>query len=225
MLDGIKADSPARRIKVWDLPTRVFHWLLAAAAVGMLVTGKIGGDALEWHARIGYGVGALLLFRIAWGFVGGHWSRFAAFPPSPSRAWSHLRTSTAAAPGHNPLGALSVYAMLLFFALQVASGLFSATKEDSAGPLSAMVSNATVHFMTGYHKRVGQVVLIVLVTVHVLAVAYYLARGRNLVGAMVHGEQAGPGLASRDDWRSRCVAAILMSLCSLVMWCVVKLGA
>jgi cytochrome b len=225
MRDGINVDSPAGRIKVWDLPTRVFHWLLAAAAVAMLVTGKIGGDALEWHARIGYGVGALLLFRIAWGFMGGHWSRFAAFPPSPSRAWSYLRANKAAAPGHTPLGALSVYAMLLFFALQVASGLFSATKEDFAGPLSAIVSNATVHLMTGYHKRVGQWVLIVLVTLHLVAVLFYLARGRNLIGGMVHGEQAGVGPASRDDGRSRWLAAALMSLCSLVMWCVVKLGA
>ena len=216
--------APPQRTRVWDLPTRVFHWLLALAAVGMLVTGKVGGDALEWHARLGYFVGALLLFRIGWGFVGGHWSRFAAFPPSPSRAWTYLRGQASPLPGHNPLGALSVYAMLLFFALQVASGLFSATKEDFAGPLSVLVSNATVHFMTGYHKRVGQVVLIALVSLHLLAVLYYLARGTNLVTGMVHGDHPGPAEASRDDARSRWLAVVLMSLCSLVMWGVVKLG-
>ncbi|MEJ6021639.1 cytochrome b/b6 domain-containing protein [Ramlibacter sp. PS4R-6] len=212
------------RTKVWDLPTRVFHWLLAACAVGLLVTGKMKGDALEWHARIGYCVGALLLFRLVWGFVGGRWSRFAAFAPSPARAWAYLRGAHADAPGHNPLGAFSVYALLLFFALQVASGLFSATKEDFAAPLSVLVSNDTVRFMTGYHKRVGQVVLIVLVSLHLIAVLYYLARGRNLVAAMVHGEQAGPGEPSRDDARSRWLAVALLSLCSLVMYCVVKLG-
>lgn len=221
---GIKSVSPPERIKVWDLPTRLFHWLLAAAAVGLVVTGKLGGDALLWHARLGYCVGTLVMFRVLWGFVGGNWSRFSAFVPSPSRALSYLRGRTPAGPGHNPLGAFSVHAMLLFFALQVASGLFSATKEDFAGPLSAIVSNSTAHFMTGYHKRVGEVVLLVLVALHVLAVLYYLLRGNNLVAAMVHGEQDGPGVPARDDARSRWLALALLSLCSLVMWCVVKLG-
>jgi cytochrome b len=216
--------TPPERTKVWDLPTRVFHWLLAAGAIGLLVTGKIGGDLMPWHARIGYCVGALLLFRLAWGFAGGHWSRFAAFTPSPSKAWAYVRGRVPPAPGHNPLGALSVYAMLLFFTLQVGSGLFSETKEDFAGPLTTVVSNATVHFMTGYHKRVGQVILMVLVAAHLLAVFYYLVRGRNLIGAMLHGEQSGAGTHSRDDARTRTLAVFLLSLCSLAMWGIVKLG-
>jgi cytochrome b len=215
----------ATRIKVWDLPTRIFHWLLAAAAVALLITGKQGGDAMAWHARAGYAVGALLLFRIVWGFAGGRWSRFSAFPPSMSRAYTYLRSPRAPLePGHNPLGAFSVYAMLLFFCLQFASGLFSETKEDFAGPLSSMVSNAAVHLMTGYHKRVGQWVLIALVTTHIAAVVYHLVRRRNLIGAMVHGQLSAQGTPSRDDTATRWLAGILMSLCSLVIWGVVKLG-
>jgi cytochrome b len=219
-------DDSARSVKVWDLPTRIFHWLLAAAATGMLVTGKIGGDAMEWHARIGYCVGALLMFRIAWGFFGGRWSRFVAFAPSPARAWSYLRGAVSPSAGHNPLGALSVYAMLLFFALQVATGLFSETKEDFAGPLAALVSNATVHFMTGYHKRVGQYVLIALVLLHLGAIAFYTWRGARLMPSMWHGKkEIGSAVEpSRDDVRSRALALALMSLCSLVMWGIVKLG-
>jgi cytochrome b len=214
-------------ITLWDLPTRVFHWLLAMAVIGLIVTGKIGGDdVIVWHARLGCCVGALVMFRIVWGFVGGHWSRFASFAPSPSRAWSYLRGSPASTAGHNPLGALSVYAMLLFFTLQVASGLFSETKEDFSGPLTTLVSNTTVHFMTGYHKRVGQVIVIALVVLHALAIAGYALRRRNLVGPMLHGKiQSDAGLReSRDDTNSRVLALVVMSLCSLAMWGIVKLG-
>jgi cytochrome b len=213
---------------IWDLPTRVFHWLLAAAVAGMIATGKIGGDdVIVWHARLGYCVGALLMFRVVWGFVGGHWSRFESFPPSIAQAWRYWREGEPLdLRGHSPLGALSVYAMLAFLALQVASGLFAETKEDFAGPLAALVSNATVHFMTGYHKRVGQLVVIALVVLHVAAVAVYASRGRDLVSPMWHGRKPVPGATpgSRDDARTRWLALGIMSLCSLVMWAVVKLG-
>jgi cytochrome b len=218
-------DGPSNTIRVWDLPTRIFHWSLAVAATGMLVTGKIGGDAMPWHARLGYCIGALLLFRFAWGFVGGHWSRFSTFAPSPRRALAYWR-DRAPTPGHSPLGALSVYAMLLFLTAQVASGLFSETKEDFSGPLSALVSNATVHLLTGYHKNIGQVVLICLVVLHVAAIAYYLWRGDNLVAPMIRGDKAVPQdmRSSRDDTRTRVLALVLLSLCSLAVWGVLKVG-
>jgi cytochrome b len=220
--------TPPTSVRVWDLPTRVFHWSLAACAIGLLVTGKVGGDdIMVWHARLGYAVGALLLFRLVWGFVGGRWSRFASFVPSPARAWRFLREPRADAIGHNPLGAWSVYAMLLFFAAQVATGLFSATKEDFAGPLAARASNATVHLLTGYHKNIGQLVLIVLVSLHLLAIAWYAWRGRNLVPAMVSGDAqaAADTPASRDDAVQRVLALVLISLCSLAMWLIIQLGS
>ena len=213
------------RVKVWDLPTRLFHWLLAALAVAMLVTGKIGGDALEWHARFGYCVAALLLFRIVWGFAGGYWSRFASFPPSPARAWRHTRGNDAG-PGHSPLGALSIYAMLLFLAFQVASGLFSQTKEDFAGPLSTMVSNATSHWLTGYHKNFGQLVLIALVVLHLAAVAWYLFRGDDLIRPMLTGTKEVHAHIpdSRDDALSRLAALVVLVACAAAVSWLVKLG-
>jgi cytochrome b len=221
-------DASTHRVKVWDLPTRLYHWVLAVAAVAMLVTGRIGGEVMVWHARLGYCVGALILFRLLWGWAGGHWSRFTSFPPSPRAAWKYLRASAAATPlaGHSPLGALSVYAMLAFLLLQVASGLFSETKEDFAGPLTALVSNATVHWFTGYHKNVGQWVLIGLVVLHLAAIAWYDLRGEKLLGAMLHGEKviAAAGTPSRDDASSRFRALALLVLCGLVMWGVVSLG-
>jgi hypothetical protein len=67
------------RVRVWDLPTRLFHWLLVISVIGLVITGHVGGNAMDWHARIGYAVFALLLFRIVWGFIGGHWSQFRSF--------------------------------------------------------------------------------------------------------------------------------------------------
>ncbi|HUR88072.1 MAG TPA: cytochrome b/b6 domain-containing protein [Ramlibacter sp.] len=214
------------RVKVWDLPTRLFHGLLAVLAVALFVSGKIGGDALEWHARFGYCVAALLLFRLVWGFAGGHWSRFASFPPSLARAWRYLRESGDATPGHNPLGALSIYAMLLFFALQVSSGLFAQTKEDFAGPLSTLVSNAASHWLTGYHRNVGQVVLIALVVLHLAAIAWYFMRGRNLVSAIITGyaEVHAHIRNSRDDALSRLAALVILVACAAAVSWLVSLG-
>jgi cytochrome b len=216
------------RVRIWDLPTRVFHWSLAACVIGLLVTGKIAGDdIMVWHARLGYCVGTLLLFRLTWGFAGGRWSRFASFAPSAARAWRHLRSRDEADPvGHSPLGAWSVYAMLVFLVAQVATGLFSQTKEDFAGPLSALVSNAAAHVLTGYHKNIGQAVLIALVSLHLAAIGYYAWRGRRLLAPMLSGDApVMPGTpASRDDARTRALAVILLSLCSLAMWGLVKLG-
>ena len=66
-------------VRVWDVPTRLFHWALALCFVGLLVTSQVGGSAMVWHFRFGYGVLSLLLFRVVWGLLGGHWSRFSTF--------------------------------------------------------------------------------------------------------------------------------------------------
>ena len=116
-----------QRVRIWDLPTRLFHWLLAACVIGLVVTAKVGGEAMNWHLRLGYAVFGLLVFRLLWGLVGGHWSRFASFVPTPGRLARYLggRASAADTAGHNPLGALSVLAMLAVLGLQVATGLMA----------------------------------------------------------------------------------------------------
>lgn len=224
------AGNELRTVRVWDLPTRLFHWVLALCAFGLLVTGKIGGEAMAWHARLGYAVGALLLFRGAWGVVGGHWSRFANFAYSPRVVLDHLRGRSAAdaAVGHSPMGAASVYALLAFLVAQVATGLFSADMEEFAGPLNILVSNDTARLFTAYHKSIGEPMLIALVLLHLAAIAYYhLRRGRNLTGPMVHGNKtlAAAAPASRDDWRSRLLAAVLLILAAGAIAGLVSLGS
>jgi cytochrome b len=218
-----------RTIRVWDLPTRLFHWTLALCALGLFVTGKIGGEAMPWHARLGYAVGSLLLFRVAWGVVGGHWSRFASFTYSPRIVLNYLRGAPSAELpiGHGPLGSVSVYALLAFLAAQVATGLFSANLEEFAGPFNSFVSNATASLLTAYHKNVGEPTLVALVLLHVAAIAFYhLRRGQNLIGPMLHGDKslASAAPASRDDWRSRLLAAVLLILAAGAVAGLISLG-
>jgi cytochrome b len=223
--------SPEHPVRVWDLPTRVFHWLLAAAVVVQVITGQIGGNALEWHFRSGYLVMTLLLFRLLWGLVGGHWSRFSRFLYSPATVLRYLRGQARADEhldvGHNPLGAGSVFALLFFLSLQVATGLVADDEIATVGPLNKFVSSASASSATHWHKDFGQVILVVLVLLHVSAIVFYRVRqGKNLVRPMLTGDKLlPPGTpAARDGVGSRLLAAGLLAACAgLVTW-VVKLG-
>jgi len=209
--------TPRVRLRIWDLPTRLFHWALAACVIGLIVTGKIGGAAIQWHALLGQAVLALLMFRLVWGLMGGHWSRFVHFVPSAARLADYLRGHSHHGVGHNPLGALAVLAMLAVLFAQVGSGLISDDEIAFTGPLNAWVSNATALAATRYHRSLGQWLLIALVVLHLCAIAWHQwRRGEPLVQAMVHGDRplapntAGqpPLPASRDSARTR-VAALL----------------
>jgi cytochrome b len=218
------------RVRVWDLPTRLFHWLLVLSVIGLVVTGHVGGNAMDWHARIGYTVFTLLLFRIVWGFIGGHWSRFRsfAFGPGSVRAYLAGRAHPDHLVGHNPLGAGSVYAMLLVLLAQVATGLVGDDEIAFTGPLNRLVSTAAGLRATWYHKQVGQWLLVGLVVLHIAAVVWYLRRKhQNLVRPMIAGDKvlATPAQPSRDDLASRSVALVVLLACAgLVTW-VVRLGA
>jgi cytochrome b len=220
-----------KTIRVWDLPTRVFHWSLAACFVGLVTTGSLGGNAMVWHFRFGYAIFTLLLFRLVWGFAGGRWSRFSAFLYSPATILAFLRGQGRAehTTGHNPLGALSVFAMLAFLAAQVASGLFSDDDIAFAGPLTRYVSNATVSLATTYHKDIGRLILFALVALHVVTVLMYWWKKReNLIKPMVRGDKELADdvnvESSRDDAASRIAAAVVLGLCAGVVTWIVRLG-
>lgn len=207
----------AHRIRIWDLPTRVFHWLLVALIVAQVVTANVGGNAMVWHMRSGYGVIALLLFRLVWGLIGGHWSRFRSFLYAPANVWYYLRGHLPEPAGHSPLGALSVLSLLGALALQTASGLFSDDEIAFSGPLTALVSSQRVNQATWFHTEVGKVLVIALVLLHVLAIAYYtLVRRKTLVRPMVSGDKVLDETvpASRDDGVSRALALVVFAACS-----------
>jgi len=223
------ASSSASPTRVWDLPTRLFHWALATAVIGLIWTGL--GGIMEWHFRLGYTVLALLLFRLFWGFLGGRWSRFAAFFYAPGSVVAYLRGR--AHPhhlvGHTPLGALSVFAVLAILAVQVATGLMADDEISASGPLTRFVSGEFVRFATGWHTVQGKWIVIGLVSLHVLAVLFYvLVKRHRLVRPMLSGDKLVPGASgnvaeSRDDAASRWLALVLFALCAGVAYWVASL--
>jgi len=160
------------RVRIWDLPTRLFHWLLALCVIGLVVSAKLG--LMDWHFRLGYAMLTLLLFRLLWGLLGGRWSRFASFVPTPGRLWRYLQGSSAEAEsaGHSPLGALSVLALLGVLIAQVVSGLLSDDEIAFSGPLTRFVSGEWVGRATWFHADVGQYLVIGLVALQLLAIAH-----------------------------------------------------
>lgn len=217
-------------VRIWDLPTRLFHWLLAATAIASVVSAKIGGNAMVWHFRFGYLILSLLAFRLLWGFVGGHWSRFHRFVYAPTTLLRYLRGQPRAGEhldaGHSPLGALSVFALLGFLLLQVGTGLLADDEIANVGPLNRFVSSATASTATHWHKDFGQWILITLVLLHVAAIVFYwVRRGNNLIVPMLGGDKRlSPGTpASVDDAGTRVRALLLFALCAgavyaLVTW-------
>lgn len=220
-------------IRVWDLPTRLFHWGLAICVVGSLISIQLGGNAVAWHFRFGYAILALLLFRIAWGFTGPRHARFASFPPKPLAALRQLLGRNGRSPtdtaGHSPLGALSVYALLLSLAFQAGTGLFANDAIMWDGPLRNTVSNATSDRLTSLHQA-NRFVLLALIAMHLLAIAFYqLVRRKPLVRAMITGDAprslgGNPQeAASADGLRERALALALLAASGGIVWAVVTL--
>ena len=222
-------DKNLRKVRVWDLPTRMFHWTLVVCVVALAISGTVGGNAMVWHFRFGYTVLALLLFRLVWGLVGGRWSRFGSFIYTPNSVISYLkgRGRPEHGVGHSPAGAWSVFALLGVLLAQVASGLVSDDEIAFAGPLTRFVSNATVSLATSYHSNIGKWVLLVLVLLHIGAIVFYQRRKQNLVGAMLHGDKALATAAppSRDDALSRLAALVILGACSAAAYWVSTLDA
>ncbi|MET1115307.1 MAG: cytochrome b/b6 domain-containing protein [Comamonas sp.] len=216
-------------VRIWDLPTRLFHWALAASTVAMIVTAKIGGNAMLWHLRLGHVVLALLLFRLVWGVVGGRWSRFGAFIYTPRDLLIYLRGRSPLAhhAGHSPLGALSVYAMLAVLLAQVGTGLLSDDAIFFAGPLSSRVDADTASAATRWHAEFGQYLLLALLGLHLLAIAYYaLLRRRPLVRTMLTGdlELPAPLPCAADGTRERLLALAIALACAALSWGIGLLG-
>lgn len=219
----------SHKVRVWDLPTRVFHWALALLVVAQFVTASLGGNAMTWHMRFGYGILALLLFRVIWGFVGGRWSRFASFVYSPGSIFAHLRGRTHPDHliGHSPLGAGSVFAMLLLLAAQVGTGLFSDDEIFTSGPLTRFVSNDTVGSATAWHAGWGKYLLLALIALHILALLYYrFFKKDKLIGAMIGGDKRleRPAASSRDDAPTRLAALLVLGVCAGATAWLVNLG-
>ena len=191
--------SETRKILLWDLPTRLFHWLLVLSIVALVVTGKAGGSWMEWHGRLGLLVLGLLVFRLLWGVMGSTYARFAGFFPTPAKVAAYLRGQWHA-PGHNPLGACSVLALLAVPLFQALTGLVANDDIAFVGPLYDLVGRDLSNLATRWHLLAVNV-LLALVALHVAAILFYAhIKKDNLVKPMVlgwkdsaHGESARGG--------------------------------
>lgn len=182
-----------QRIRLWDLPTRLFHWLLAGLVVASFVSGKIGGNAMDWHGKLGLAILGLLAFRLVWGFAGSTYARFVSFLPTPAKVLAYLRGQWRGV-GHNPLGAFSVFGLLLVLAIQVGTGLFGNDDIAFRGPLYELIGKDLSDRLTGLHK-LSVNVLIALVTLHIVAIAFYVrVKKDDLIRPMLTGwKEVAPG--------------------------------
>lgn len=177
-----------KTVRVWDLPLRLFHWLLVAAIVAAVATGLLGGNLMDWHGRVGVLIAGLIGFRLAWGLIGSTHSRFVSFVRGPAAIGAYLRGHWHGL-GHNPLGALSVLGLLGVIGLQTAGGLFGNDDIAFQGPLYGLVSKDTSDWLTGLHRK-GFWLVLLLVGLHLAAIAFYTrVKHEQLVGPMITGRK------------------------------------
>ena len=176
-------------IRVWDLPIRLFHWLLVVCIAGSFVTINLGDEFIQWHAYFGYSILTLLIFRIGWGFVGSTHARFASFLPTKKAIFDYLSGSSPRVLGHNPIGAISVFALIFVLCVQVLTGLFVDDEVSFQGPLAKYVSGSISSFLSEIHEG-NQVVIYTLIAIHIAAIWYYKKfKGENLIKPMISGDK------------------------------------
>jgi cytochrome b len=205
--------STGPRIKVWDLPTRLFHWTLALCVLGAIVTAQIGGNWIDWHLRLGIATLALLAFRLVWGVVGPRYARFSALVLKPREIADHLSGSNPARhAGHSPSGALAVIAMLIVLLVQATTGLFTSDSISTEGPLAHLVAENWIDWATWTHLKM-QWVIYGLIALHVLAIAVYLlVKKEDLVTPMFDGFKADLSApAASDSMRVRLAGLALLA--------------
>lgn len=210
-------------VHIWDLPHRLFHWLLAASVIAAYVTAKIGGEWIDWHGRLGVFILGLLVFRIVWGFIGSTHSRFSSFFPTLPRLLAYLKGRWQGI-GHNPLGGLSVLALLTVLAVQVGTGLFANDDIAFEGPLFGFIDKDTSDQATAWHNTSVNF-LLALVALHLVAIIFYRwVKKNNLVVPMLTGKKQIPvALAEVSDHGHR--AGLIRFALSLIISSTVAWGA
>jgi cytochrome b len=230
------AETTDKKIRVWDLPVRLFHWTLVVLLAVSYFTGRAGGDWMKFHFWSGYAILTLLLFRIAWGFVGSSTARFSHFVKGPVACSHYLRDLLLGRRtyevGHNPVGGAMVMVLIFAVLAQVVAGLFSADTDTGTvtGPLATLVADKWIDRFTHFHAFWVNVLLI-LVGLHVLAAVFYLVwKRRNLIGAMFTGHKphehvAAPGKpAPALSFAPSRLAVSLLVVAAAIVYFIVRVG-
>ena len=208
----MKADSHV--VKVWDLPTRIFHWSTVFTLLGLWWTADSG--EMEYHQILAYLLMVLVVFRIFWGFIGSETSRFHSFIYSPKTVVNYAvvtsKQGISHSVGHNPIGGYMVLALLLVLLLQLVSGLFATDDVLAEGPFYSYVSQQTAEQLTWLHKNLFNLILF-LVAMHVAAVVLHSIKGDAIVPAMVTGKKRLTKVVSTPKivpvWRAIIVCSVL----------------
>lgn len=205
-------------VRVWDLPTRIFHWLLVVAVTVALVTGFI---APEWwmgvHITAGYTIVLLLGFRFVWGVFGTHYARLVNLARATRYFGAYVRGLAMLRPphyiGHNPVGALMIFALLAVCVGLVVSGLMVQGGEEKQGPLAGVISYAVGHQAKELHEALAFIVLVMIV-VHICGVfVESWLQGVNLTRGMIDGQMPLPrGFVLPKPRSSRPIAATTVLL-------------
>ncbi len=213
------------RVFVWDIPVRLFHWSLVVLMIALFITGEVMDGVIGLHAKLGQAVLVLVLFRLMWGVVGSSYARFTQFVYGPGTVISYLRSLMAQRhefiPGHNPLGGWMVVVLLIIVTTQTMLGLFANDDVMFDGPLAYLVSKEASDILTGLHKDLFGV-LMVLVGLHVAAVVWHMSfKGENLIPAMFTGyKKLPPGAAAENASGGGAFLAMTLFISSIaiVFW-------
>ena len=211
--------SGSATVKVWDLPTRLFHWTLVLLVIAMVWTGWTG--KLDLHMTLGQAVLSLVLFRLVWGFTGNRYARFSEFVAGPMAGLRYLGTLFGRPGpnyvGHNPVGGWAMLAMLGLLALQAGTGLFTSDDIVTDGPLFSKVSGSTAALLGSIHRRAIWVLLAV-IAIHLLSSVFYLTIKReNLVTPMITGRKTAPATLEAQGGHPLLALAIL-AVCAAVVF-------
>lgn len=207
-----------QRLRVWDLPTRLFHWLLAAAIAAAGISGEIGGSVIELHSKIGLFIVGLIAFRLAWGVVGSTTARFTSFVRGPAAIRAYLQGKWQGI-GHNPLGALSVLGLLGLVAAQVGTGLFANDDIAFQGPLSVLIDKELSDALGEAHEVLFGL-LLTLIGLHLAAIAFYVrVKKHNLVKPMLTGWQDdAPAAVTPPKSAGPLSVVIALAFAGLAVW-------
>ena len=203
-------------IRIWDLPLRLFHWLLLLAVAGALISVQFGW--MHWHGRFGLAVLGLITFRIVWGLIGSTHARFWKFITGPRRLLAYLKGSYHPI-GHNPLGAWSVLALLGLLLFQATSGLFATDDIAFSGPLRRAVDSSTSALLTTWHMRMEWVIY-GLIALHIGAVLFHvLIKKETLIRPMITGRKPVSETSAKDAQGGGWIAVLIaLAVTGLVLW-------
>lgn len=215
--------SAPEKILVWDIPTRVFHWLLVCLVVTSWLSAR--ASYMRLHLLSGTTLMALLIFRLAWGIFGSTTARFRDFVTSPVNALRYLRnlSDSRSSAGHNPAGGLMVVTMLATLSIQVITGLLSNDEIEFHGPLALRVSKDVSDRITELHGITFNI-LMLLIWAHLVAVFFHLlVKRENLIAPMVTGKKLAAHVPGTSALRmaSTWAALIWLSVSAALVWWVV----